>query len=70
MCYQKFHICHYCKSPYECDVDNALCPTINHDVDMDMCDICKAKLEEKLRQMELDEIPLETIDFDELLGEK
>lgn len=69
MCYQKFHICHFCHSPYECELDNALCPTINHDVDMEMCDVCKKKLEDKLKDVDLEEVKIDEIDFDELLGD-
>lgn len=69
MCYQKFHICRYCKSPYECEVDNALCPTINHDVDMDMCPVCKKKLEDKLKEIDLEEVKIEDIKIEDLIGE-
>ena len=69
MCYQKFHVCKYCKSPYECDVDNALCPTINHDADMDMCDVCKKKLEDKLKEIDLDEIEIQDINLKDLIGD-
>lgn len=70
MCYQKFHTCRYCSSPYPCDEDNYTCPTINHDADMDMCLACKKKLEEKLNEVNLDKIDTLNIDFKDLLEDE
>lgn len=51
MCYQKFHKCRYCNDLYPCEDDNYKCPTINHDVNQDMCPSCIQKLERKIREL-------------------
>lgn len=35
-------------------MSNNLCPTINFDVDKNMCDSCRKALEERLRREELE----------------
>lgn len=67
MCYQKFHSCHYCDNDYPCDEDNYTCPTINHDIDMDMCPLCKDKLNDKLRDIDIEDVDLMDLNFEEFL---
>lgn len=58
MCYQIYHQCRYCKNQYECALENYICPTINHDEDMEMCDLCRAREAESFRKaLERNEIP-------------
>lgn len=52
MCYEHYHICKYCKQIYTCDLENWICPTVNFDVDAEMCDDCRYKLEETLKEMD------------------
>lgn len=46
MCYEHYHTCQYCKKSFECRLMNKVCPTVNFDVDKNMCDGCKVLLEE------------------------
>jgi hypothetical protein len=51
MCYEHYHNCKYCKAHYRCALANKLCPTINFDADKNMCDSCRASLEELVEEM-------------------
>jgi len=55
MCYNKIHNCKYCNTLYPCSMDDVACPTLNDDMDANMCDLCRKKLEMKLR--DIDELP-------------
>ena len=70
MCYQKYHDCKYCKNPYPCNVDDYVCPTINHDVNMYMCPDCEYRLEVKLEEVDIDEIDLFDINLKNILGDE
>ena len=52
MCYEIYHTCKYCDIHYHCELTNKLCPTVNFDADMNMCDKCGDELEENLKKME------------------
>lgn len=52
MCYQISHPCSYCYDEYICDLSNKLCPTINGDVDKNLCDNCRLRLEELIDEEE------------------
>ena len=54
MCYLKFHECRFCDNEYTCYAPNNVCPTINADRDMKMCDECKEELERKIREYGFD----------------
>lgn len=71
MCYQKFHQCKYCKTDYECRVDNYTCPTLNHDADMNMCPLCKIKLETLISSLTTEELDaIDPMDIDNLMRRK
>lgn len=67
MCYAKIHGCKYCSENYPCNLPNVLCPTVNDDVDKNMCHKCRARLENALEQIEFESVV--EIDLDELLGD-
>lgn len=50
MCYEHSHDCKYCGKHYHCDLDNNICPTVNFDADKNMCDDCRNKLEQRLKE--------------------
>jgi len=54
MCYEKVHTCKYCQCEYLCTLKNYLCPTINHDADTNMCELCRARIEEELKRLDDD----------------
>ena len=46
MCDSLFHTCKFCGSDYVCELDNYLCPSINHDKNELMCALCAKKEQE------------------------
>lgn len=52
MCYEKFHDCRFCKKHYLCDLSNFECPTVNFDLDMNICDDCRILLLENIKRIE------------------
>ena len=51
MCYEHYHICRFCQNQYECKDKNYICPTINNDIDRNMCLPCKEKEREAFRAL-------------------
>jgi len=52
MCHETFHICKYCKKPYKCKLQDTFCPTINEDVDRNLCNMCRVGLELKIDELD------------------
>lgn len=67
MCYQKFHECMYCNTSYVCKENNYNCPTINHDEDMNMCDDCKVKLENKIKILKDEDVNITLMTIEDIL---
>jgi hypothetical protein len=68
MCYLHVHQCKYCKSEYECALENYICPTINFDRDQLLCDLCRKRLEDELLNIDVSESPTTIEDI--LLGDE
>jgi len=66
MCYQKIHKCKYCNELFPCSFPDVACATLNDDVDANMCNVCRGKLEAKLSELDYDEV---WPDLDKILGE-
>ena len=61
MCYLHVHTCKYCGNEYQCKLKDYMCPTINFDRDKEMCDICRARLEAELLNVDVSEVTIEDI---------
>jgi len=68
MCYHKIHNCKYCNTLYPCSFPDVACPTLNDDMDRNMCESCRTRLEQELLNIESDELNSLSIQ-DILLGE-
>lgn len=67
MCYLKVHTCKYCKVLYPCILPNLFCPTANDDVDANLCDSDRKKLEEELEKLDFDS--LKDVRISDIIGD-
>lgn len=66
MCHELFHRCLYCSLDYVCFEEDVLCPTINEDLNRNLCPLCNIKLEERIATTNQTN---EELDLEDLLGE-
>lgn len=69
MCYESFHYCRYCNLPYKCTIESWMCPTINEDLNRNLCSSCEYELEKQLKD-NFDNTDKELPDLEDLLGDE